>query len=113
MTPDALAAAVRAAGYFAQVRLFGPLTGVEAAHPGPEPDRPEAPLVRAVQTRAGRWALTVFGAPAVGVPDPAALPSVVIDLLREMGHCLDLPGAVIERYGLTPFDPTELATGDH
>jgi hypothetical protein len=112
MTPEALAESVRAAGYFAQVRPFGTTVGVEAAHLNRESDDPVAPLVRALRLRDGRWALTVFGETAVGVLDPAVLPAVVIDLLREMDRCLDLPSAVIERYGLIPLDPAELATGD-
>src|SRR4051812_14043447 len=95
MTPETLAESVRAVGYFAQVRPFGKVVGVEAAHLNRESDDPVAPLVWALRLRDGRWALTVFGESAVLVPDPAALPAVVTDLLGQMDPCLDLPSAVI------------------
>lgn len=113
MTPEALVAAVRASGFFAQVRQFGKSAGVEAAHTDAASNEPRAPLVKAVRTRGGSWALTVFGESAVGVPDPVVLPAAIVDALREMGTCLDLPPAVVEQYGLVPLDPSELTSGDN
>lgn len=113
MNYEQLVADLGAAGYFPQLRQHGNGTSDVTTVRRIMPDgRREAPLIRTLLDRQGRWLLTVFGEEYYQVPDPECVPAVTIDMLRAMDNCMNFSSEVIREHRLIRVNLRNAETGD-